>query len=96
LEAALVLEQRIIDILGHTLQLDGRIKNFDKNTPLLGNVPELDSVAVISVLTAIEEEFGIAFDDDEITASTFETVGSLIALTESKVNEPSAPPSFAA
>lgn len=42
-------------------------------------------MAVVSVLTAIEEEFGISVDDDEISASIFETVGSLVAFVESKL-----------
>jgi acyl carrier protein len=53
---------------------------------LLGEVPELDSMAVISVITALEEQCGVMFDDDEIGADTFETVGSLIQLVQSKTN----------
>jgi acyl carrier protein len=44
---------------------------------LLGSVPELDSMAVISVIAALEDHFGIAVDDDDITARRFATVGSL-------------------
>jgi acyl carrier protein len=44
---------------------------------LLGSVPELDSMAVISVIAALEDHFGIAVDDDDISARHFATVGSL-------------------
>jgi acyl carrier protein len=50
---------------------------LDADTPLLGNLPELDSMAVVSLLTALEEHFGITIDDDEMSASIFETLGSL-------------------
>jgi acyl carrier protein len=54
-------------------------------TPLLGAIPELDSMAVVSLITALEEQFGIAVDDDEIGAATFETLGSLAAFVEQKL-----------
>jgi len=66
-----------IDLVGDVLQIGSRIADFNRNTALLGSVPEFDSMAVVSVLTAMEESFGIAIDDDEITAEIFETIGSL-------------------
>ena len=36
-------------------------------------------MAVVSLIGALEEHFGIAIDDDDISASTFETLGSLAA-----------------
>jgi acyl carrier protein len=44
---------------------------------LLGSVPELDSMAVISVIAALEDHFGIAVEDGDISAERFATVGSL-------------------
>jgi acyl carrier protein len=54
-------------------------------TRLLGAIPELDSMAVVSLITALEEQFCIAVDDDEIGAATFETLGSLAAFVEQKL-----------
>lgn len=59
--------------------------NFSIETPLLGAIPEFDSMAVVSIITALEERFGIAVEDDEIDASVFETVGSLVAFVEQKL-----------
>ena len=42
-------------------------------------------MAVVAVLTAIEEEYGVEVEDDEIDASLFETVGTLTEYVESKV-----------
>jgi acyl carrier protein len=49
------------------------------DSPLLGSLPELDSMAVVTLIGALEEHFGIAVDDDDISASTFATLGSLAA-----------------
>jgi acyl carrier protein len=66
-----------IQVLQDILRLGPRADGFTPRTALLGSIPEFDSMAVVSVLTAIEERFGIIVDDDEISAETFETVGSL-------------------
>lgn len=60
---------------------------FQAETELLGAVPELDSMAVVAVLTAIEEELGIEIPDDEIGADTFATFGSLAEYVNSKARE---------
>ena len=52
---------------------------------LLGSIPELDSMAVVNLITALEEQFGITVEDDEIGASTFETLGSLSRFVEQKL-----------
>jgi acyl carrier protein len=52
---------------------------------LLGALPELDSMAVVSILTALEEHFGFTVDDDEISAETFATLGSLTEFVDQKL-----------
>lgn len=71
-------------ILADTLQLGGRVDVFDLDTPLLGSIPELDSIAVINLITALEEQFGFTVADDEISADTFASVGSLVAFVDAK------------
>lgn len=56
-------------------------------TPLLGSLPELDSMAVVSVITALETHFGIAVADDDIHARHFATLGSLNAFVRDKLAE---------
>jgi acyl carrier protein len=72
-------------VLGRTLQLGDKVNRFDATTPLFGSVPEFDSMAVVTVVTALEEQFGITFEDEEITAELFETVGSLSRFVEQKL-----------
>ena len=75
----------VLEVLDSVLNLKGRSKKFASDTPLLGHIPELDSMAVVSLLTAIEERFGLTIEDDEIDGSTFATVGSLTRFVDSKL-----------
>lgn len=64
-------------ILTDVLCLGDQGAALSAQSPLLGSIPELDSMAVVNLITALEEHFGIAVEDDEISAATFETLGSL-------------------
>ena len=70
----------------NVLNLQGRSLAFEPSTPLLGAIPELDSMAVVSVIAALEEKFAFVVDDDEIDGSTFATVGTLVAFVERKLS----------
>ena len=72
-------------VLDEVLSLNGRAKSFTRDTHLLGAIPELDSMAVVALITALEERFGIAIDDDDIDGDTFASVGSLAAFVERKL-----------
>jgi len=74
----------VIHVLKHTLQLNNI--QLKSNTLLLGNLPELDSMAIVSVITALEENFDIIVDDEDISAEHFQSVSSLAALIEDKLN----------
>jgi len=41
-------------------------------------------MAVVTLITTLEERFGIRVDDDEISGDTFATVGSLAAFVADK------------
>ena len=74
-------------VLRDTLDLGERADSFDADTPLFGGLPEFDSMAVVAVVLALEEQFGVLIDGDEISAETFETVGSLSSFIEIKLAE---------
>ena len=71
-------------ILVEVLGIDTAKMRLNEETRLLGSLPEFDSMAVVSVLTAIEDHFGIVVDDDEVDGSIFETVGTLVAFVAAK------------
>jgi len=72
-------------ILIDVLSLGDAGQSLNADSALLGSIPELDSMAVVNLMTALEEHFGITIDDDEISASTFETLGSLNAFVQQKL-----------
>jgi acyl carrier protein len=71
------LTQQVLQVLDDALSLQGRALAFDTDTPLLGAVPELDSMGVLAVITGLESHFGIAFSDDDLNAAVFATVASV-------------------
>lgn len=81
------VEREVLNILRSTLGLDAANSKLDAGSALLGNVAELDSMAVVTVLTAIEERFGFVVDDDEVDGRTFATVGSLVGFVQAKLGQ---------
>lgn len=81
------VEQEVIKTLRAVLNLDSGRHKLDAGTALLGSVAELDSMAVVSILTALEDRFGFAVDDDEVDGHTFASVGSLVTFIQSKLSQ---------
>ncbi|MYM75848.1 acyl carrier protein [Duganella sp. FT109W] len=73
---------QVCHILRSTLSLGQMPLTAD--TPLLGSLPELDSMAVANLILALEQSFGFEVQDDEISARHFATVGSLASFVASK------------
>jgi acyl carrier protein len=80
----LELEHHVRNILRDVLSLGNRADRLDASSSLLGALPELDSMAVVSVLAAIEDRFGFSIDDDEVSGATFATFGSLVDFVSAK------------
>jgi acyl carrier protein len=80
------VEPQVLRMLDQVLSLGGRAATFSRSTPLLGAIPELDSIAVVSLISALEENLGIAIDDDDIDGETFATVGTLVDFVAARVN----------
>jgi acyl carrier protein len=60
-----------------TLGIEDRAATLNSSTPLFGSMPELDSFAVVELITSLEEQFGFEVDGIEITGELFETIGSV-------------------
>ena len=73
------------NVLSQALQLGARVDALHENSPLLGAIPELDSMAVVAILTHLEEHYGFTVEDDEISADTFATLGTLVSFVEQKL-----------
>lgn len=81
----LSVTSQVQQVLDNVLKLSLERTFFDMDNPLLGAIPEFDSMAVVNLIMALEDRFGFAVDDDEIDASVFETVASLVAFVEAKL-----------
>jgi acyl carrier protein len=79
------VNKEVLSVLDAVLNLRGRTARMTADAPLLGAVPELDSMAVATVLQALEDRFGFVVDDDEVDGSTFATVGSLASFVAAKL-----------
>lgn len=78
-------QTQILRILNDALSLGGRTAQFNADTPLLGALPELDSMGVVNLIGALEDQLGVSVDDDEISGDTFATVGTLCAFVADKL-----------
>jgi len=63
-----------------------RVAEFHDETALFGSLPELDSMAVATLLTDLEDRLSIMIDDDDIDAEAFETFGALRAFVSKKLS----------
>ena len=79
------LRQDIVAILQANLGLPIDAISSHPDTRVLGAIPELDSMSVVSVLVTLEEQYGITIDDDEVDADVFATIGSLSTFLASKL-----------
>ncbi len=79
--------EEVKGVIRDSLQLGSRADSLSAHTPLLGNLSELDSMAVVTVITALEDRYGFFVEDDEISADTFATLGSLAQFVSEKIAE---------
>lgn len=84
-EVSLNTKSEVLKVLEDVLSLGGRSAAFDDATPLLGAIPELDSMAIVGVIASLEERFGFVIEDDDLDGSTFATLGSLIEFVNNKL-----------
>ena len=73
---------QVKSLIGKILGIAERVDSMDASTRLLGSLPELDSMAAVELLAAIEERFGFEVDSGDIVTDTLETVGALAAYVE--------------
>jgi acyl carrier protein len=72
-------------VVVETLGVEDRAATLGPTTPLLGSLPELDSMAVLEVVLELEQRFGITVEGEDVTAEVFETLASLTAFVDRKL-----------
>lgn len=79
------IDETLRAVLIDVLALDAeRVAGFDRDTGLFGHLPELDSMAVATLLTAIEDQLHVTIEDDEVEGEMLESYGALLAFVEGK------------
>jgi acyl carrier protein len=71
------MQTELARILDDVLVLNGRGISLQADSQLMGAIPELDSMAVLSVLEAIRDRLDVSIGDDEIDGRMFSTLGAL-------------------
>ncbi len=79
------VKNEVLALLDEVLSLKGRSQSFTLDTALLGAIPELDSMAVVALITSMEERFGFFVEDDEIDGAAFASVGTLVDFVQGKL-----------
>jgi acyl carrier protein len=64
-------------VVVETLGLQDRSSTITEGTLLFGSMAELDSLALVELITALENHFDFQMEEADITAEVFESVGSL-------------------
>ena len=72
----------LVEVLNGVLGTDHSGGAFTAQTLLFGSLPELDSLALVELISAMEDRFAFEMDEDDITAEVFESVGSLSAYVD--------------
>lgn len=71
----------VVEVLG----IQERADALDVTTPLFGSLPELDSMAVLELIVELERRFGIAVENEDVTADAFETIESLAEFVNTRL-----------
>lgn len=80
------VDAQLREILTDVLQVDpGVVASLNARSGLFGSLPEIDSMAVANLITAIEDRFEITIDDDDVDGEMLETFGGLAAFVEHKL-----------
>ena len=68
------LRTRVVSILSSFVAPEA-LAEADASTPLLGHFPELDSMALMELVAALEERFEIEIPDTDLHEANFRTLG---------------------
>lgn len=79
------IDHALRGILVDVLSLgEAQVASFVATTGLFGHLPELDSMAVATLLTEMEDRLDIMIDDDEVDGEMLETYGALLTFALAK------------
>lgn len=75
---------RVTAVIVRILDIADRADALGVDTELFGSMPELDSLALLELAAALEEEFGFVISDEDFTEEVFATIGSLVQFVDQR------------
>ena len=75
----MVTVAQVLDVVAESLSCTIDVRAMQAEDALLGALPELDSIGIVALITALENRFDVHFEDDDLYAEVFATVASLLA-----------------
>ena len=72
------LTNQIKDLLDSSLYLNGRTKLWNNHINLKKNIPELDHISIMNVISALETTFGIFVEEDDVHSEIYQSLQSLV------------------
>jgi serine O-acetyltransferase len=78
--------QRVLSLLRTTLDLKMPLDSVNKGTHLVGEGIGLDSIEVLRLVGAMEEEFNLTIEETELNISDFRTLGTLVNFVQERLS----------
>jgi len=83
----MVTGAQVLDVVAESLSCTIDVRAMQAEDALLGALPELDSIGIVALITALENRFDIHFEDDDLDAEIFATVASLLAHINTRLEQ---------
>jgi acyl carrier protein len=74
--------KRVVGLICELRRNTEDASSWTDETPLLARGIGLDSVQVVELVDAIEQDFGITISDDDLRSAHFDTLGAVVSLIE--------------
>ena len=83
----MVTGAQVLDVVAESLSCTIDVRAMQAEDALLGALPELDSIGIVALITALEDRFDVHFEDDDLDAEVFATVASLLAHINTRLEQ---------
>ena len=80
--------EKLRDIISRQLDVGIPLDAVTPDVPLMEEGLGLDSIAIVELVTLIEENFGVDLNEDDLEMEGFETLTTLTALVQGKLQVP--------
>lgn len=78
------ITSQVKNIISNQLDLNLSVEEIDENASLFEDGLNIDSLATVELISLIEDDFKIEFDDDDLNPENFENVKSITNLIKKK------------